>query len=56
MTSYLNLGTYHGTYDLASNFPPLRSQSDAISVPDPKLAKLGLTIIQVSQNQAAVCL
>jgi len=34
----------------------MKGQSEAVSVPDQKLAKLGLTIVQVSQNQAAVCM
>lgn len=53
----MHVGTFHGTYDLASNFPPLKANQDqGVMVPDQRLAKLGLTIVQVSQNQAAVCL
>jgi hypothetical protein len=44
-----------GQFDLATNFPPLQ-QSGGMMVPDQGLSKLGLTIVQVSQNQAAVCL
>ncbi|TXT15518.1 hypothetical protein VHUM_00021 [Vanrija humicola] len=46
--------TWHGTYDIATNFPPLKNEG-SLMVPDPYLAKLGLTVVQVSQNQAAVC-
>lgn len=48
--------TYHGTFDLATNFPPLRSSAGGVLVPEEGLQRLGLTIVQVSQNQAAVCL
>lgn len=47
--------SWKGTYDMATNFPPLQ-QSSGVLVPDAALSKLGLTIVQVSQNQAAVCL
>lgn len=48
--------TYHGTYDLATNFPPLKQTTGGLLVPDQDLQRLGLTIVQVAQNQAAVCL
>lgn len=47
---------WHGTYDLATNFPPLRPAGGGVLVPDEDLQRLGLTIVQVAQNQAAVCL
>lgn len=49
--------TYFGTFDLSSNFPPMAySSAHGLMKPDDKLSKLGLSIVQVSQNQAAVCL
>jgi regulator of protease activity HflC (stomatin/prohibitin superfamily) len=47
---------WRGTYDLATNFPPLRNASGGVLVPEEDLQRLGLTIVQVAQNQAAVCL
>ncbi|KAH8917629.1 band 7 domain-containing protein [Atractiella rhizophila] len=41
--------TYYGTFALNQNFPPTHNKLD-------KIARLGLTIVQVSQNQAAVCM
>ncbi|BEI82029.1 hypothetical protein CcaverHIS002_0211890 [Cutaneotrichosporon cavernicola] len=46
---------WRGTYDLATNFPPLGQGSGGL-VADENIQRLGLTIVQVSQNQAAVCL
>lgn len=46
---------WRGTFNLASNFPPV-SEKGSILVPDEKFSKLGLTVVQVSQNQAAVIL
>ena len=49
--------TYFGTFDLSTNFPPMSySAAHGLMKPDANLAKLGLSIVQVSQNQAAVCL
>lgn len=49
--------TYFGTFDLSTNFPPMTySAAQKSMIPDARLGKLGLTIVQVSQNQAAVCL
>ncbi|CAK9785710.1 hypothetical protein CC85DRAFT_279757, partial [Cutaneotrichosporon oleaginosum] len=47
---------WRGTYDLATNFPPMSSKANGVLVPDEDLQRLGLTIVQVAQNQAAVCL
>jgi hypothetical protein len=47
---------WRGTFDLATTFPPLRETGPGMQVPDAELSKLGLTIVQVSQNQAAVCI
>lgn len=47
--------SWKGLYSLSDNFPPLE-QSDRLLRPNEKLSKLGLAIVQVSQNQAAVCM
>lgn len=46
---------WKGTFDLATNFPPIQSTGDTVRTDD-GLLKLGLTIVQVAQNQAAVCI
>lgn len=46
-----------GTFSLTNNFPPLEpSGTKGLLQPNEKLSRFGLTIVQVSQNQAAVCL
>jgi hypothetical protein len=48
---------WRGTFNLTNNFPPLENNGrQGLLEPNQKLAQLGLTIVQVSQNQAAVCL
>lgn len=48
------LGSFaDGTFDMSSIFPPLATGN---AKADKALQDLGLTIVQVSQNQAAVCL
>ncbi|GMK59045.1 hypothetical protein CspeluHIS016_0700600 [Cutaneotrichosporon spelunceum] len=47
---------WRGTYDLATNFPPLKDGGSGVLIPDENIQRLGLTIVQVAQNQAAVCL